>query len=219
MCKLFFVPSNTPAFNWFSYLWRSDRLSYVLVTTDRFWTEIQALLDLSFPLSLLLSSLLASADPCFPCSVSSFSVVGCELCRVRRDRALPAAALFWNQKKKKKAESERRGMLNWLVVWLNIFRALSQAKHMVPVLIKQLFWGGECARVEGWYPVAVSAEPCVEPWRHRWRFERCQRRVLRNREPAKKEDAVCVWFPAWTSLAGSVGFRLSSRSSRRNNCG
>lgn len=51
-------------------------------------------------------------------------------------------------KPKKKAESERRGMLNWLVVWLNIFRALSQAKHMVPVLIKQLFWGGNARELK-----------------------------------------------------------------------
>lgn len=142
MCKLFFVPSNTPAFNWFSYLWRSDRLSYVLVTTDRFWTEIQALLDLSFPLSLLLSSLLASADPCFPCSVSSFSVVGCELCRVRRDRALPAAALFWNQKKKKKSREREKGDVELTCSMTEHFQGFIPSKAHGSRFNKTTFFGG-----------------------------------------------------------------------------
>lgn len=83
--------------------------------------------------------------------------------------------------------------------WLYIYSVFLQAKHMGlfgagPRCNETSLWG--CRRVEG-FPVRVSAEPCVELWRHRWRFERCLRRVLRNRGPAVKCTAF-VCFPLWT---------------------
>lgn len=118
-------------------------------------------------------------------------------------------------------------MFNWLVR-LYTFSALSQTKHMGLLgagsrCDRTTFW--ECMRVYGCVSVRVSAESCAEVRRHRWRFERCHRRVLRNRGPAEKWPAY-VCFPVWTYCTfllprAPAGFSLCCRSSWRNStyCG
>ena len=164
---------------------------------SQIWTQIQALLSSASPSphSTTLFPSRCSSSPhrsVFRASVSSLSVVGCGLCRVRIDRALLAA---------KPAERETERMLNWLV-WLYIYSAISQAKHMgrsgaASRCIKTTFW--ECVRVEGWFPVRVSAEPCVELWRHRWRDA-----SWRNRGPAEKKCTAFACFPLWTYVCWTL---------------
>lgn len=175
----------------------------------KIWSEIQALLDFSFPsihYSLLPFSLPSS--PTGPrlvrvCEASVWWAAG--LCRLRVDRALLAAALL-------KANSRDGEGGCWSDLWCDCtFTALYPMQctwvfwEQLPVvgLIKQLF--GNAPRAEGWFP--VSAEPCVELCRHRWRFERCRRRVLRKRGPAEKCSAdVCS--PLWTCSLAGCGLQL-----------
>lgn len=171
--------------NWLSDQEKEAHSLDVLLTTVRSGLRSKLPSPSPSPHSTTLFPSRCSSSPyrsVFRTSVSSLSVVGCGLCRVRKDRALLAA---------KTAERETERMLNWLV-WLYIYSAISQAKHMGRSgagsrCIKTTFW--ECVRVEGWFPVRVSAEPCAELWRHRWRFWRVSETRPEGTEDLRRRSA------------------------------
>lgn len=194
--------------NWLSDQEKEAHILDVFLTTFRSGLRSKLSSPSPSPHSTTLFPSRCSSSPhrsVFRTSVSSLSVVGCGLCRVRIDRALLAA---------KTAERETERMLNWLV-WLYIYSAISQAKHMGRSgagsrCIKTTFW--ECVRVEGWFPVRVSAEPCAELWRHRWRFWRVSETRPEGTEDLQRRSAQpTLVFPVWTNICWTLAcYRRSS---------
>lgn len=70
--------------------------------------------------------------------------MGCELCRVRRDRALPAAALFW--KKKKKSREREKGDVELTCSMTEHFQGFIPSKAHGSRFNKTTFFGGGNAR-------------------------------------------------------------------------